>query len=182
MSYLPPLLQAVLLIVVVTAAIWDLRVRRIPNWLVLTGLVLGLALNTCLYGFFGAFLSLKGLGLAVLIYLPLYMIRAMGAGDVKLMAAVGAMVGAADWLGIFVCTALAGGSIALALLAWRGRVGRTLWNVTFLISEMLHFRAPYLRREELDVKNPAAVSMPHGSAIAIGAIAFLVAAHTSAPR
>ena len=73
---------------VAIAAVYDIRFRRIPNWLVLTGLVLGLGLNTFLFRWPGARASLLGIGLAFLIYFPLYLLRGMGAGDVKLMAAI----------------------------------------------------------------------------------------------
>ena len=182
MTYPPPAVQVLLLAVALIAGIWDLRTRRIPNWLVLSGLILGFALNTFLYGLPGVVLSLKGFGLALLIYVPLYLIRAMGAGDVKLMAGIGAILGAADWFAIFVATAIIGGLVALLLLAYRGGLGKSLWNVLFLLGELMRFRAPYLRREELDVKSPRAVTLPHGSVIALGVIAFLVAAHKWAPR
>ncbi len=93
LTYLPLVMQVVLVLIVMTAGIYDLRFRRIPNWLVLVGLVLGFGLNTFLFGLSGLERSAMGMGLALLIYFPLYLLRAMGAGDAKLMAAVGAIVG-----------------------------------------------------------------------------------------
>src|ERR1700693_231262 len=122
MSSPPVIFQIVLVLLVTRAAIYDIRFRRIPNWLVLTGLVLGLGLNTFLFRWSGARASLLGIGLAFLIYFPLYLMRGMGAGDVKLMAAIGAIVGAANWFGIFVVSALLGGLVALIVLLVRGRL------------------------------------------------------------
>src|SRR2546425_3492211 len=90
---LPLELQVLLVLIVGTAAIYDLRFRRIPNWLVLLGLVFGLGMNTYLFHWEGLRRAGLGLGLAFLVYFPLHLLRAMGAGDVKLMAAVGSIVG-----------------------------------------------------------------------------------------
>jgi prepilin peptidase CpaA len=163
----------ILVAVVLTAAISDLRSRRIPNWLSLTGIVAGLALNTFLYGSDGVVRSLEGLGTAFGIYFVLYLFRAMGAGDVKLMAAVGAFVGPGNWLMIFLITALLGGGIALAVLLSRKRMRKTWDNVLFIMSEMMHFRAPYMGREELSVKSQKAVTLPHGAVIGLGCLVFV---------
>jgi prepilin peptidase CpaA len=114
---------------------------------------------------------------ALLVYFPLYVLRAMGAGDVKLMAALGAIVGAADWFGIFVLTGIFGGIGALLLIACKGRFRKTLWNVGYLLNEFVHLRAPYITREELDVKSSKAITMPHGLVISLGSIAFVIAGH-----
>jgi prepilin peptidase CpaA len=175
LTNLPPIVQAVLVLIVVTAAVYDLRYRRIPNWLVLAGLVLGFGLNTFLFEMSGFTASAKGMGLALLIYFPLYLLRAMGAGDAKLMAAVGAIVGWGNWLAVFVLTAVIGGVMGLVVLLFAGRMRKTFWNLGWMISELIHFRAPYHSSEELDVRSAKAMRMPHGVAIALGAIAFLVA-------
>ncbi len=105
----------------------------------------------------------------------------MGAGDVKLMAAVGAMVGWEDWLGIFVITALLGGLMALILATSHGRIKKTLWNVGFILSELKSGRPAYMKREELDVRSPKAMGLPHGAVIAVGAVFFLVLAARMTP-
>lgn len=182
MSFPPVALQVVLLLLVGVTAIYDLRFRRIPNWTVLAGLVLGIGLNAFLFEWAGVRTSLLGLGLAFAIYFPLYLLRGMGAGDVKLMAAVGSIVGWANWLGIFFLTAIVGGIAAIALLASRRQLGRGLSNAGYLIVQLLSFRAPYARREELDITSAKAVTLPHGVTIAWGCILFLCAAWIWAPR
>jgi prepilin peptidase CpaA len=180
---LPPVaLQATLLLIVGLAAAYDLRYRRIPNWVVLTGLLLGLGVNTYLFGWAGLQRSLLGLGLAFLIYFPLYLLRGMGAGDVKLMAAVGAIVGWVDWIGIFFLTAIVGGLAALALLASRSQLRRGFSNAGYLVVQLLSFRLPYARKEELDVKSEKSVKLPHGMTIALGSLLFIGAAWIWAPR
>ena len=171
----PPGVEVVLIALVLCAAIYDVRYRRIPNWLTVAGVLVGLALNGFLdRGRPGMFLSsLLGLAIAVGLYFVLYALRAMGAGDVKLMAAVGAVVGWPNWFGIFIVTAILGGIMALILVVARGRVKKTFWNVAFILSELRGGRPAYLRREELDVKNPKALGLPHGAVIAVGTIFFL---------
>lgn len=175
LTNLPLVVQAVLVFIVVTAAIYDLRYRKIPNWLVLVGLVLGFGLNTFLFEVAGLANSAKGMGLALLIYFPLYLLRAMGAGDAKLMAAVGSIVGWGNWLAIFVATAVIGGVLGLIVLLFAGRIRKTFWNIGWILNEILHFRAPYRSSEELDVRSAQGMRMPHGVAIALGSITFLIA-------
>ena len=174
LTNLPLILRAVLVVIVVTAAIYDLRYRKIPNWLVLTGLVLGFGLNTFLFGVTGLAASASGMGLALLIYFPLYLLRAMGAGDAKLMAAVGSIVGWGNWLAVFVATAVIGGALGIIVLLFAGRIRKTFWNIGWILNEILHFRAPYHSSKELDVRSAQGMRMPHGVAIALGSITFLV--------
>ena len=180
----PPIIHQVLLTVIaVVAAIYDFRFRRIPNWLTLSGVLVGIGLNSFLNSAAYSWKSaLMGLGLASLIYFPLYLLRGMGAGDVKLMAAIGALVGPWNWFGIFVVSNIFGGLAAVVLLLTRGRARKTLMNVAYMFNELLHFRPPYMRTEELDVKSPKALTMPHGVAIGVGCIAFLVGVAIWAPK
>jgi prepilin peptidase CpaA len=143
------------------------------------GLLSGIALNTFLYqGLPGLVFSVKGLLLGFGVYVVLYALHAMGAGDVKLMAAVGAIVGWENWFGIFVVTAVIGGIMSLILVASRGRVRKTFFNVGFILSEMKSGRPAYLSNEELDVKSYKAQRLPHGATIAVGALFFLaIGAH-----
>lgn len=169
-----PGVQILLIAVVLVAAVYDMRFRRIPNWLSVTGVVLGLALNTFLYGLTGLKDSAISLLVGFGIYFVLYALRAMGAGDAKLMAAVGAIVGSwQNWMGIFMVTAILGGAAAVVFSLARGRLQKTLWNVRFILGEILRGRAPYVKHEELDVRNPNALRMPHGAIICVATIVFL---------
>lgn len=172
---LPPRgIELVLIALVLGAAVYDIRYRRIPNWLTVMGVAVGLLLNSFLYpGWPGLRLGLLGLAVAFGVYFVLYALRAMGAGDVKLMAAIGAMVGWQNWFGIFIITAIFGGAAALVLVLMRGRLKRTLFNVSFILSEMKSGRPAYLGKDELDVRNPKALGLPHGAVIAVGTLVFL---------
>ena len=160
---------------VCAAAATDVRSRRIPNWLTLLGVCAGLLVHTVAKGVGGLKFSGEGLLLAFGAYFVLYCLRAMGAGDVKLMAAVGALVGPAHWISVFIATALTGGLLAVGLIVRKRRVRLTLWNTAFIVNELLHLRPPYKRRSNLDVKDPSALNMPHGVAVAAGTLAALVA-------
>lgn len=109
-------------------------------------------------------------------YFILYALRAMGAGDVKLMAAVGAIIGPLNWIAVFIASALAGGLFAIVLMIRKGRVRETLSNTLFIAGELIQLRAPHKRRSDLDVKDPRGLKMPHGVAIAAGTIACLLLA------
>jgi prepilin peptidase CpaA len=160
----------------VTAAAYDIRSRRIPNWLCLTGFLVGLGINFLLEGVMGLRGSLLGCGFAALVYVPLFAIRAMGAGDAKLMMAIGAIVGPANWFVIFLLTSVLGAVLGVVRLLIGGGLRTALWNVAFIVSQLMRFRAPYIAREELDVRHRKAVTMPHGAAIAMGSIVFVVKA------
>lgn len=178
---MPAVLSIVLLLIVLPAAAYDLRYRRIPNWLTLSGIVLGIGTNTLLFGVHGALAACLGLLCALAVYVPLYLIRGMGAGDVKLMAAVGAIAGPSNWLGIFLATALIGGAVSLVMVAWKKRTRKTLSNLALIGIELFHFRLPSEAEPRLDMRHSDALRLAHGVIIAAGSIAFLLfsAAHQS---
>jgi prepilin peptidase CpaA len=169
----PPVLW-ILLALVLAAAAFDLRFRRIPNWLTAAGLALGLAINCFERGpAKGLLFSLEGLALALAIYMFLYALHAMGAGDGKLMAAVGSLVGWKAWIAIFLITAILGGIAAIFVSLLRRRLKKTLWNVGFVLSEMRHGRPAYLANQELDVRSSQGLRLPHGVVIAAGTLIFV---------
>jgi prepilin peptidase CpaA len=187
LSYLPPVVQALLALVVIIAGVSDFRSRRVPNWLTFSGVFLGVALNAFLsYDLPGQPLlwaSLKGLGVALAVYLPLYMLRGMGAGDVKLMAAVGAIAGGpGNWLGILVLTSIFGALAAIILVTFKHRFRQTFQNIWVILISLRHRQAPFENNPQLDVRSDQAIRLPHAVVIACGTLSFLVAAAIWAPR
>jgi prepilin peptidase CpaA len=167
-------MELVLLILIIAAAIFDVRYRRIPNWLTVSGAILGVALNTAIgKPEAGTVFALEGLAFGFGVYFALYALRAMGAGDVKLMGAIGALAGPTNWFGIFIASAIVGGIMGLVLVIVRGRLKSTIWNMGFIVGEMTRGRPAFVEKPELDVKHPKAMGLPHGAVIAIGTLFFL---------
>lgn len=161
-------------ILVAVAAVYDFRYRRIPNWLVLAGIAAGFAWHIFFSGWSGPGVAGAGLGTGFILYFPLYLLRARGAGDVKLLAAVGSIAGAGNCLWIFLLTAVLGGVIAVVILLFKGRLQKTYFNVLWILRDLLQFRAPYRSSEELDVTTTKGLRLPHGVLIAVGVTAFAV--------
>ena len=182
MSYPAPGLQGLLVLLVIAAAIFDLRQRRIPNWLAASGFLAGIAMNLFLFETPGLWISLKGAGIALLVYVPLFALRAMGAGDAKLMAAIGAITGWQNWLAIMILTSLFGGVLAAIMVLGKGRVGQTLGNLTVILTSWRLGQLPYQMTPELDVGSEKALRLPHAVSIFLGTMAFLAAAAFWAPR
>ena len=169
---LPMSLQIAMAALVLLAAYFDIRERRVPNWLALAGFGLGVGLNGALGGFAGLKMALLGAGLALLIYLPLWLLHAMGAGDAKLMAAVGAVVGPASWWSIFFLTVIVGAVIAVIAIVVKRRGRRTLGNLYLMVTSLAHRTAPYKVSPELDVQSSDGFRMPHAVSIACGSFLF----------
>lgn len=168
--------QILLGVLTLVAAGFDIRYRRIPNWLVLIGIVTGFAWNCYASGWSGLGHAAAGLGLGFALYFPLYLLRARGAGDVKLLAAVGAIVGPGNCVWVCLLTALLGGVIAIILVASHGRLRQTFFNLSWIMSDLLKLRAPYKSSAELDVTTAKGMRLPHGAMIAVGAAAFVAMA------
>lgn len=164
------LTDGALAIIVLFAALCDLSSRRIPNWLTISGIVVGFGIHVSLAGAGGIWVSAAGMALALLVYLPLFALHALGAGDVKLMAAVGAITGPLPWLVIFVVTCLVGGLLALIVIISKRRLLVTLWNTAQIAQSLLHGKSPAAREPALDFRSPGAVTLPHGVAIAVAAL------------
>ena len=105
--------------------------------------------------------------------MPLYLLRGMGAGDVKLMAAVGAIAGPSNWFFIFLLTCILGGFLAFVMVWIKGRLYVTLQNVACILSDLARFRAPHANHPQLDVHHSNSLSLPHGVSIALGSLLFV---------
>jgi len=118
-SDMVPFLIIFLGLILAFAVVSDLRFQRIPNVLTFAAIAVGLVYHWSTDGFEGLFFSAKGLGLGVSILILPYLFGAMGAGDVKLMGAVGAILGPMGLFVAFLFTAISGGVYGLAVLIRR---------------------------------------------------------------
>jgi len=150
-------------VVLGVATFTDLRSRRIPNWLVLPFFGLGLVVSVVLHGLHGAEQSLGGAGLGLLIYGFLFWMGGMGAGDVKLCAAIGAWIGPYQLILALVMTGLVGGLMALGIAAWGGFLKELFEHTGELVFSAQH-------RGEAVLTNPRRRKMPYAPAIAIGTL------------
>ena len=108
--------------IAIVAGIWDWRYRRIPNWLTVSGLVAGIAVNTILLRWPGLKAALLGAALGLGLLLLFVLIRSLGAGDWKLAGALGACVGPRPLLSILMVTVLFAGLLALVMVIRSGRL------------------------------------------------------------
>jgi prepilin peptidase CpaA len=158
-----------LLLLILTCSVWiDVSRHRIPNALSLGGIVLGIALQTWTSGITGLAAGLGGTVVAGGIFLPFYLLHGMGAGDVKLMGAVGAFLGPHDALLATGLSLAAGGAMAFLILLVRGGLAplaRRYWATLkcFLITRKLIHPPP--ARGEV-----AAMKFPYAAAIGIGTV------------
>lgn len=150
----------------------DVFNQRIPNWLVAAGVVCGLLLNSLLPAGLGFIVALQGLGLGILLLLPLYLLRAMGAGDVKLMGMVGAFVGPQAIIGVTLLTFVAGGVMALFVALRTGQLQRMLGNVRMVLQSVA-MQAGMRQKPEIEMPQSAG-KLPYAVAITAGTVLFLV--------
>jgi prepilin peptidase CpaA len=152
------------------AAGWtDWRSRRIPNWLTLPGLLLGIAANSLARGWMGTKDSLLGAGLGLGLLLPFVLIRSLGGGDWKLMGALGAFLGPRNLVAVLLGTVLVAGAMAVVLVVWNKRVRQTVRNLGHMLAAFftLHLPGP-----ELSLDNPESLKVPFGVAVAITVILY----------
>lgn len=167
MSVSHPLINLLLLVPVAIAVIYyDVRFRRIPNTLVLMTLLTGLAVSTLYDGMHGFVGSVIG---CLLAFIPMFLIHlfgAMGAGDVKLFAAIGSVIGVNLILPAFVFVALLGGMLAIYCMMRDGTVFSTMHGVVRIFAGLLpgwelpRFSMPPDRRH----------TIPYGVAIMLGSL------------
>jgi prepilin peptidase CpaA len=144
----------------------------VPNWLTFHFAAAGLVYAAWSGGREGLIWSLEGAGVGLLTLLPLYAIGGMGAGDVKLMAGLGAWMGPAVTLGAFVATAITGGVISVAMIVMSGEVARHWATFQMLGQEILVIRDPSTLAARAAERKPTMMLLPYAVPIAIGSISY----------
>jgi prepilin peptidase CpaA len=151
----------------------DWRTRKIPNWITVPGILSGLMLHIAISGWPGAKASLEGVGLALALLLPLVLLRALGAGDWKLMGAVGAFVGPVLFLFILFGSVFASGLMSAFQMMQTKRVKETLKNIVELVRGFAVFG--FRPNPKISLDNPGLLKIPFGVAVAAStAVCFLL--------
>jgi prepilin peptidase CpaA len=158
---------AILLLLLAVAVVFDVKSHRIPNWLVFPGALVGLAYHTFSSYGIGAIASLEGLAVGLVAFLPLYIIRAMGAGDVKLMAMVGAYLGPASAFGAVLTVFIAGGVLAIAAAIRNKALPRLYENLRFIMADM-SMKMMVGGAAQVDAVPVSAGKVPYALAISAG--------------
>lgn len=155
----------------VLGAVSDVKTRRIPNSLTYSGMVVAIAWRFATLGWAGLGGALLGGLVGGGIFLLLFLAKGMGAGDVKLMAAIGCFVGPGGALQIILACAIAGGLMAVGVMIYHRRVRTTVSNVGKILR--FHFtRGPQVH-PTINLSNPSAIRLPYGVAIAVGSVYWL---------
>ena len=153
---------------VCTAAWWDGTASRIPNEITVMGLAAAFILRAPL-GVESLLQGVGGFSLAFLVSVVLYALRAIGGGDVKLLAGVGAFLGSSEIIGALGLIALLGAGYALLTVTWRGLLPLLVFNTLELVKSLLTLgRAGNARKLE----SPNALTIPYGIPIAMGTLVW----------
>jgi prepilin peptidase CpaA len=168
MSITPEAAMKLIVLVPLAASViyHDVRYRRIPNMLVLTALIAGLTINTVFSGWQGLGNSALGLGVAFIPMLLLHIFGAMGAGDVKLMGAVGSILGVALMPITLVLVVMVGGAIAIFTTLRAGTMFTTLHGVLRIFVGIL----PGWEMPRFAMAPDRRHTIPYGVAIMVGSL------------
>ena len=164
---------ALAMLVGLTAGWIDYRTRRIPNWLTVAGALVGIVMQWFAVGPHGVGMALQGMSLALLCLFPMVLLRAMGAGDWKLMGALGAILGPVMMLFVLAGAIFVSGIMAVVIIIRAKRVKETFINVFVLVQGFLSFG---LRNfPDITLDNPGLLKLPFGVAAAVATVLCFLA-------
>jgi len=167
------ILDVVLVTMLLICMFTDFRTRRIPNKVVLPAMVFGLIWNTMWHESHGFLFSLAGLAMGAALFLIPFVLGGLGAGDVKLLAAVGALKGAAFVFAAFLGTGVVGGLITVIILLKEKKTLATLKRIGLCLYILAATRFRINGLDTLERKE-FATAFPYGLAIGIGSLGALI--------
>ncbi len=159
-------------LILVVAAVIDGRQLKVPNWITFPMIVSGWAYSGIAFGWAGLGWSLVGTAVGLALLLPAYAVGGMGAGDVKLLAGVGAWVWASNTFYAFCVSAVIGGVIALVMVLARGAWKRHRAQFWLILNEFVTIRDPNQLAAVAADRKSSMMLLPYGIPIAIGSIAY----------
>ena len=148
----------------IAGSFFDVRSRRIPNFVTGPAILLGLCMHLAIGGWKQLLTSFAAAMICGLIFLAFYLAGGMGAGDVKLIMAVGCIAGLSSVPYLLVLTAISGGVMAIGLAVMRGRLQQTFSNVAVLATH--HSHAGLTPHPDLNITNVQTLRLPYALAIA----------------
>lgn len=158
--------------VLIVAAVIDGWALKVPNWLTFPFIIAGWVYSFWLMGFTGLGWSLAGTVVGLALLLPAYSIGGMGAGDVKLLAGVGAWVYGTHTFYAFCVSAVVGAILAVAMVLSRKAWTKHSTQFWSILNEITSVRDPEKLAEIAKERKPRMLLLPYGIPIAIGTIAY----------
>jgi prepilin peptidase CpaA len=156
-------------------AAWiDGKQLRVPNWLTFPMILAGLVYNSCVGGWAGLGDGSVGMLVGLACLLPLYSVGGMGAGDVKLLAGVGAWLGAGPTFAAFCLSTVVGGVMALAMALHRRAFHKHFANFMLILTEFIQVKNPIALSKIAAERKQHMLLLPYGIPICIGSIAYFV--------
>lgn len=159
-------------VTLVVAAVIDGYKLKVPNWITFPMIAGGWIASGLMFGWTGLGCSLLGTVVGLGLLLPAYAIGGMGAGDVKLLAGVGAWVGAGITFRAFLVSAVVGGLIALVMVLYRRKWSHHKNQFLMILSEILVLRDPEQLSKIAGERKSSMMLLPYGIPIAIGSIGY----------
>jgi prepilin peptidase CpaA len=161
-------------IVLVVAAVIDGRKLKVPNWITWPLVLSGWIAGAILFGWAGLGWSVAGTLVGLGLLLPAYAIGGMGAGDVKLLAGVGAWIGITDTFWAFVVSVIVGAVISIAMVLYRRDWSKHQNQLWVILTEILVIRNPTELSAIAADRKKSMLLLPYGIPIAIGTVAYFV--------
>jgi len=159
-------------LVLIVAAYIDGKELRVPNWITFPMVATGIAFNVWVSGWSGLGGALVGTAVGLICLLPLYSVGGMGAGDVKLMAGMGAWLGGWTTFYAFCVSTVVGAIMAVCMVIYSGRIKQHYANFLMILTEWLQIRDPKELSKLAAERKPTMFLLPYGIPICIGSIGY----------